>query len=43
MGAVVQVFFVRGGKILGRESYPLRQIGDSSDDEIFSSFLKQFY
>lgn len=42
-GAVVQVFFVRGGKILGRESYPLRQIGDSSDDEIFSSFLKQFY
>ncbi|MFM9413694.1 excinuclease ABC subunit UvrC [Peptococcus simiae] len=42
-GAVIQVFFVRAGKILGRESYPMRQIGQSSDDEVLSSFLKQFY
>ncbi|MFP5527972.1 excinuclease ABC subunit UvrC [Peptococcus simiae] len=42
-GAVIQVFFVRAGKILGRESYPMRQIDQSSDDEVLSSFLKQFY
>lgn len=42
-GAMVQVFFIRGGKILGRESYPIKTTRDSSDDEIFSSFLKQFY
>lgn len=42
-GAMVQVFFIRGGKILGRESYPIQSSHNSSDDEIFSSFLKQFY
>ena len=43
LGAMMQVFFVRGGKILGRESYPLHASKDDSDEEVFSSFMKQFY
>lgn len=43
LGAMAQVFFVRGGKLLGRESYPLKTQAGDSDEEIFSSFLKQFY
>ena len=43
LGAMMQIFFVRGGKVLGRESYPLHASKDDSDEEIFASFLKQFY
>ncbi len=43
LGAMMQVFFVRGGKILGRESYPLHASKDDGDEEVFSSFMKQFY
>lgn len=43
LGAMMQVFFIRNGKILGRESYPLHASKNDSDDEIFSSFMKQFY
>lgn len=39
----VQVFFVRGGKIVGRENYFLRGVGDDSRGEVLASFLKQFY
>lgn len=42
-GAMVQVFFIRSGKILGRESYPINGLNNASDEEIFASFLKQFY
>lgn len=41
--ASVQVFFVRGGKIIGRENYFLDNTDDSSRGEIIASFLKQFY
>ena len=43
LGAMVQIFFVRNGKIIGRESYPLHASKDDNDDEIFASFIKQFY
>lgn len=43
LGAMMQIFFVRGGKVLGRESYPLHASKDDSDEEIFASFVKQFY
>lgn len=43
LGAMMQVFFVRGGKVLGRESYPLHANRNDSDEEVFSSFMKQFY
>lgn len=41
--AVVQVFFVRDGKLIGREHYYMTNISDNADAEIIGSFLKQFY
>ena len=41
--AVVQVFFVRGGKLIGRDHFYLRLAGDETEGEILSSFIKQFY
>lgn len=43
LGAMMQVFFVRNGKIIGRETYPLHASKDDNDEEIFASFVKQFY
>lgn len=39
----VQIFFVRGGKIVGRENYFLRGTDGSSRGEVIASFVKQFY
>ena len=39
----VQVFFVRGGKLLGREFFILEGTGEAELDETAPSFLKQFY
>lgn len=41
--ACVQVFFIRGGKLLGREYFILEGTEEASDNEIISQFLKQFY
>lgn len=41
--ACVQVFFVRGGKVTGREHFIIRDTEYLRRDEILSSFLKQFY
>ncbi|SHH16552.1 excinuclease ABC subunit UvrC [Tepidibacter thalassicus] len=41
--ACVQVFFVRNGKIVGREHYIIENIMDADKSEILSSFIKQFY
>lgn len=41
--AVVQVFFVRDGKLIGREHFYMTNVSEQSDGEILSSFLKQFY
>ncbi len=41
--AVVSVFFIRNGKLLGRDHFHMEGIGDSADREILLDFLKQFY
>lgn len=41
--ACVQVFFIRGGKIMGREHFLLTNINDDSRENIVSSFVSQFY
>lgn len=39
----VQIFFIRGGKIVGRENYFLRGTDGTSRSEVIASFVKQFY
>ncbi|MBP2026879.1 excinuclease ABC subunit C [Acetoanaerobium pronyense] len=39
----IQVFFVRNGKVVGREHFFFEKTKDSSSEEIISSFIKQFY
>lgn len=39
----IQVFFVRGGKLIGREHFIIEDIKLSDSKEILSSFIKQFY
>ena len=39
----VQVFFIRGGKLMGREYFLLDGVDDADDKEIMAAFLKQFY
>lgn len=41
--ACVQVFFIRGGKLMGREYFLLDGAEDTHDDELVTSFIKQFY
>lgn len=41
--AVVQVFFVREGKLIGRDHFHLNGIEGDANDEILQSFVKQFY
>lgn len=40
---VVQVFFVRGGRLIGRDHFYLKVAKEETSSEILSSFLKQFY
>ncbi len=39
----IQVFFVRGGKLIGREHFLIEDTKLSDSKEILSSFIKQFY
>lgn len=39
----VQVFFVRGGKLIGNEYFLMEGTGDAEPPEIVTSFIKQFY
>lgn len=41
--AVVQVFFIRGGRLIGRDHFYLKLAGEEVQREILSSFIKQFY
>ena len=41
--AVVQVFFIRGGKLIGRDYFVLEGAEDTPDADVMSEFLKQFY
>lgn len=40
---VIQIFFVRDGKIVGRDHSFLKIDEEEKDEEIFSLFLRQFY
>jgi len=41
--ACVQIFFIRGGKLIGREYFILEGTEDSADQQVMSEFIKQFY
>ena len=41
--AVVQVFFIRGGRLIGRDHFYLRISRDESASEILNSFVLQYY
>lgn len=39
----IEVFFVRGSKMIGREHYFFKELKDMEDSEILSGFIKQYY
>ena len=39
----VEIFFVRGSKMIGREHYFYQDLKDMEDKEILSGFIKQYY
>ena len=41
--AVVQIFFVRDGRLIGRDHFCVRIMEDESPQEVLGTFLKQFY
>lgn len=41
--AVVQVFFVRSGKIIGREHHYLTGVLGENESDVISAFIKQYY
>ncbi len=40
---IIQVFYIRGGKIIGREHHYMKNTADSEDQEIIRDFIVQFY
>lgn len=43
VGVVVQVFFIRAGKMVGREHFLLQGSEQESDEDILTAFLQQYY
>ncbi|TCT14222.1 excinuclease ABC subunit C [Natranaerovirga pectinivora] len=41
--ALVQVFFVRNGKLIGREQFRMNGVEEMSRSEVMTTFVKQFY
>ncbi|MBE7057248.1 MAG: excinuclease ABC subunit UvrC [Ruminococcaceae bacterium] len=41
--ACIQIFFMRGGKILGREFYILEDSGEEAEKDLILAFITQFY
>lgn len=41
-GLCLQIFFVRKGKLMGRDNFFLEDTGDTSD-EVITAFIKQYY
>ena len=41
--ACVQVFFIRGGKLIGRDYFILEGTEDAADNEVLEQFITQFY
>ena len=39
----IEIFFVRGSKMLGREHYFFDELKDMEEEEIVAGFIKQFY
>jgi excinuclease ABC subunit C len=39
----IEVFFVRHSKMIGREHYFFNEMGDITNEELLSSFVKQYY
>ena len=42
-GGAVQLFAIRNGTTVARDVFLLENVGDSSDDEALSAFIKQYY
>lgn len=43
VNACIQIFFIRGGKILGREFFIMEGAGDEPPAELLQSFIEQYY
>lgn len=43
IGVCVEIFFVRGSKMIGREHYFLKELKDMETNEILSGFIKEYY
>lgn len=41
--ACIQVFFIRGGKLIGRDYFLMEGTHDTSNSDVVSEFIKQFY
>lgn len=41
--ACVQIFFIRNGKLIGREYFILEGTAEANDSAVIESFMKQFY
>ena len=41
--AVVQVFFIRAGRLIGREHFYMTNVSEDAEGQILTSFVKQFY
>ncbi|MBQ9593003.1 MAG: excinuclease ABC subunit UvrC, partial [Lachnospiraceae bacterium] len=41
--AVVQVFFIRGGQMIGREHFYVTNVREETDEAVLTDFVKQFY
>ena len=41
--ACVQIFFIRSGKLIGREYFVLEGTEDANESEVLGGFIKQFY
>ena len=39
----IQIFFMRGGRVIGRDTYSLEEEDDQSRSEILSNFIRQYY
>ena len=42
-GVCVQIFFIRAGKMIGREHFLLEGSDEESDEAVLTAFLKQYY
>ncbi|MCR4815075.1 MAG: excinuclease ABC subunit UvrC [Lachnospiraceae bacterium] len=41
--ALIQLFFVRGGKLIGREHFYFEDAAEEENEELTAAFIKQFY